>query len=254
MRDPRHILISGASSGIGEALARSYAAAGVSLSLLGRDPSRLAGVAEDCRRRGASVTTAAIDVTNRVPLAEWILTRDRVRPVDLVIANAGISAGTGRGEESVDEARAITATNVDGVINTVAPLIDPMVDRRRGQIALMASIASFRGLPRAASYCASKAFVRTWGEGLRADLALKGVEVCVICPGFVVSRMSAKNPFPMPMLMPADQAAAIIIRGLTNNRARIAFPFPIYAATRVMAALPANLVDGLLRRVRRTSR
>jgi len=253
VREPRNILITGASSGIGEALARAYARHGVFLALVGRDPARIAGVAEFCRGRGAETAAIARDVTDAGPLADWMLALDREKPFDLVVANAGISAGTGRGEESAEEVRAITAINVDGVINTVAPLIEPMVRRGRGHIALMSSVASFRGLPRAAAYCASKAFVRTWGEGLRAELAPKGVAVSVICPGFVASRMTDKNQFPMPMLMlmPADRAAAIIMRGLAANRARTAFPGPIYAAMRIMAAMPAALVDPMLRRARR---
>ncbi len=248
---PRNILITGASSGIGEALARAYARDKVFLALVGRDSVRLARVASLCRLHGAEVAALARDVTDAAELATWILHLDRSQPFDLVIANAGVSAGTGRGEETAEQARTITAINVGGVINTVTPLIGPMSQRGRGQIALMSSLASFRGLPGAPAYCASKAFVRVWGEALRADLAPKGVRVSVICPGFVTTRMTEKNDFPMPMLMSGERAAQIIVRGLAKDRARIAFPWTMYALTRLFAALPPWLVDPILARAPR---
>lgn len=251
MRNPRTILITGASSGIGEALALAYARPGTFLALIGRDVARLSDTAQRCRDLGAEAETAVINVTDAAALAEWLAALDASRPIDLVVANAGISGGTARGHEAPDQARAIFAINVDGVINTVTPLIKPMTARRRGQIAIMSSLASFRGLPGAPAYCASKAAVRVWGEALRAELAPHGVDVSVICPGFVVSRMTAANDFRMPLLMPVDRAARIIVNGLAANRARIAFPWRMYAAVRLLAALPASLIDPLLRRAPR---
>lgn len=251
MPSSKTILITGASSGLGHALALNFAMPGATLCLHGRDADRLEQVAADCRRRGADVVSATGDVTQAPALAAWIQDVDRHHPVDLVIANAGISGGTARGVEGVDQTRRIFAVNVDGVINTVMPLIVPMARRGHGQIAIMSSLAAFRGMPGAPAYCASKAAVRIWGEALRAELAPKGIGVSVICPGFVVSRMTAANDFSMPMLMPAERAARIIRRGLARNRARIAFPWPMYAAARLLATLPTGLVDPLLRRAPR---
>lgn len=251
MHDPGCILITGASSGIGQALALDYAAPGRRLLLTGRDTARLEAVAEACRSRGAEVAAAVIDVTDRQGLADWLLARDGERPVDLAIANAGISAGTGSGGESEDQARAIFAVNLDGVLNTVQPLIPRFVARRRGQIALMSSLAGFRGFPGAPAYCASKAAVRLYGESLRGALAAAGVEVSVVCPGFVVSRMTAVNRFPMPFLMETGRAARLIRRGLERNRARIAFPWPTWAAVWFLSLLPPGLTDALLARAPR---
>ena len=251
MPSSKTILITGASSGLGHALALNLAMPGATLCLHGRDADRLEQVAADCRRRGADVVSATGDVTQAPALAGWIQDVDRHHPVDLVIANAGISGGTARGVEGVDQTRRIFAVNVDGVVNTVMPLIVPMARRGHGQIAIMSSLAAFRGMPGAPAYCASKAAVRIWGEALRAELAPKGIGVSVICPGFVVSRMTAANDFSMPMLMPAERAARIIRRGLARNRARIAFPWPMYAAARLLATLPTGLVDPLLRRAPR---
>lgn len=246
MKNPKSILITGASSGIGEALARLYAAPGVTLALGGRDVTRLDAVAAACRERGADAHARPGDVTDAEATASWIADSDRHAALDLVIANAGISAGTGGAGEGADQARRILAVNVGGVMNTVFPAIAVMRARRRGQIAVMASLAGFRGMPGAPAYCASKATIRIWGEGLRGELRGDGIEVSVICPGFVRSPMTAANPFPMPLLMDAERAAVIIRRGLGRDRARIAFPFPLYVLAWGFAALPAWLSDVLL--------
>lgn len=247
MRDPKHILITGASSGLGAELARTYAAPGATLALTGRDAARLEAVAEQCRAKGATVETAVLDVTEAAALEGWMLARDNALPIDLAIANAGISAGTGGDTEPVEQVRRIFAVNVDGVMNTVLPLIPRMQARKRGQIALMASLAGFRGFPGAPAYCGSKAAVKVYGEGLRGVLAGSGVEVSVICPGYVRTPMTDRNGFPMPFLMDADKAARLIRDRLAANRARIAFPWPMLAAVWLLQALPPGLIDPLMR-------
>ncbi len=249
MRDPRSILITGASSGIGAALATAYAAPGVFLALAGRDSARLRAVAELCRAAGAEAEEAVVDVSDRLAMESWLTSLDQRHPLDLLIANAGISSGTAGGWERPEQARTIFAVNLDGVFNTVLPLLPAMGRRRRGQIAIMSSLASFRGFPGAPAYCASKAAVRIWGEALRGDLWDAGIRVTVICPGYVVSPMTAGNDFPMPMLMKAEQAAAIMKRGLARGRARIAFPWPLYLAVWLLGLLPLGLTDPLLRRL-----
>lgn len=249
MPDFGTILITGGSSGIGEALARAYAAPGITLALTGRDGERLANVAESCREQGAEVMTAQLDVTDRESLAAWIDQVDKAASLDLVIANAGISAGTGGIGEKDEQTRRILAVNLDGVVNTVLPAMAHMRARRRGQIAIVSSLASFRGFPGAPAYCASKAAVRIWGESLRGHLARKGVGVTVVCPGFVKSRMTAANSFRMPFLMDGDRAAEIIKRGLARNKARITFPWPLAAAIWFLAGLPPGLTDAMLKKL-----
>ena len=249
MRDPRSIVITGASSGIGTALAEAYAAPGIRLALTGRDCARLATVATACRQAGAEVEATSLDVTDASAMAAWLGEMDRHRAVDLVIANAGISAGTAQGREPAAQTRAIFAVNLEGALNTVLPLMPALQARRRGQVALMSSLASFRGFHGAPAYSASKAAVRVWGEALRGDLMGSGVEVSVICPGYVESPMTEHNDFPMPLLMPAPRAAAIIRRGLARGRSRIAFPWPVYAAAWLLGNLPPALTDPLLARL-----
>ncbi len=247
--NPKSILITGASSGLGAALAHAYAAPGVDLALGGRDQDRLEAVAKVCRAAGATVQARAIDVLERERLSVWMSEIDGQSPLDLVIANAGISAGTGGVGETDAQARRIMAVNVEGVLNTVLPAVALMRPRRQGQIAIMASLASFRGFPGAPAYCASKAAVRVWGEALRGYLRDQGIGVSVVCPGYVETPMTAVNKFSMPMLMSAEKAAGIISRGLARGRGRIAFPWPMYALVRLIAALPLALSDPLLRRL-----
>ena len=247
MRNPRSILITGASSGIGEALARNYAAPGRHLALTGRNIERLAEVAAACRAIGATVTECIVDATDSQASARFVAHADATMPLDLVIANAGISGGTYRGGETAEQTREILTVNVDGVLNTVLPAIPLLRARGRGQIGIMSSLASFRGFPGAPAYCASKATVRVWGEALRGDLKPHGIGVSVICPGFVVSRMTAQNRFHMPLLMPTQRAASIIRNGLAANRARIAFPLRLYFGAWLMGALPPGLTDSWLR-------
>jgi short-subunit dehydrogenase len=250
MKDPSAILITGASSGIGAALAREYAAPGVALSLSGRNAGRLGEIAAACRTAGATVDSRIVDVTDRDAVRGWIEDMDALAPLDLVIANAGISGGTGgAGGEDEDAARRIFAVNVDGVMNTVLPAIAPMGARGRGQVALMSSLAGFRGMPGAPAYSASKAAVRAWGEALRGAVAGDGIELSVICPGYIETPMTATNSYPMPLLMTAARAARIIRRGLARNRGRIAFPLPLYLVMWLIGAAPPGITDPLMRRL-----
>lgn len=253
MRDPRHILITGASSGLGAALALDYAAQGMHLFLQGRDESRLNHVAAQARAQGAAVSTHIGDVTDKAAMAAWITAADAAAELHLVIANAGISGGTAKGVEGPGQTQAIFAANIDGVVNTLTPIMPAMIKRRRGQMAIVSSLAGFIGMAGAPAYCASKAAVRVWGEGLRADMAAHGVEVNVICPGFVKTPMTDVNPYPMPFLMPVARAAQMIRTGLEKNRGRIAFPWQMYLLVRLLMLLPRPLLEKISYRMPRKS-
>jgi short-subunit dehydrogenase len=194
------------------------------------------------------VLTGVVDVCEREEMAHWLTELDQAAPVDLVIANAGVTATTSGGQSSEEQARRVFDVNVGGMLNTIHPLIEPMRRRRRGQIALMSSLAAFRALPGAPAYCASKAAVRLYGEALRPRLAREGIVVSVICPGYVRSPMTASNRAPMPLLMDAPRAARLIKRGLERGGARVAFPWPLYHGVRLVALLPAALTDPSLDR------
>ena len=235
---PRSILITGASSGLGESLALSYAGPGITLFLSGQDQARLEQVAQDCRAYGADVEARIISVVDAEAMAQWVQAADAKAPLDLVIANAGVGAGTASGDESAQQTRWIFSVNVDGVANTILPILPAMRARRHGHVVIMSSLASFFGLAGAPAYSASKAAVRAWGEGLRGWLAADNVTVSVICPGFVTTRMTAGNNYHMPFLMDCRRATHIMRRGLDRGQARIAFPIAFYLLIRLAAALP----------------
>lgn len=249
MKQPRTIVITGASGGLGAALAMHYAAPGVTLYLTGRNEYRLLQTARLCEELGASVQTAQLNIAEGEAMKAWLEAADAETPIDLVIANAGISAGTGNGGESAAQAREIFATNIDGVCHTIHPLIPHMIRRKRGQIALIASLAGVRGLPSSPAYSASKGWVRTYGEGLRGWLARANVEVSVVLPGFIKTPMTDVNPYKMPGLMSADEAASIIAKGLEKNKGRIAFPLRLFAPLWLMSCLPNALCDWFFARL-----
>ncbi len=249
MQLPQHIVITGASSGIGESLARAYAANGVRIGLLGRRKDKLDSIAASLANTGAEIWVGVVDVTERDALAAMLVNADMQKPIDLLIANAGISAGTFGAGESEQQARAIFGTNLDGVLNTIHPLLPRMQNRRTGQVAIMASLAGFRGFPSAPAYCASKAAVRLYGEALRGEYAKWGIRINVICPGYIATPMTAVNDFPMPFMMDAAKAAGIIVKGLSRNEARIAFPWPTAFAAWLLGALPPSWTDPLLKKL-----
>jgi len=244
----KHVVITGASSGIGQALAEALAKPNVTLSLTGRNAARLRSVADTCRAKGATVQEGLVDVTEPDALADWLLARDDDTPVTHIIANAGISGGTHGLFQGEDEAqiKALFDVNFYGVLNTIMPLKSRMIARGAGQIVIMSSLAGYRGWAGAPAYCASKAAIRVYGEALRTALAPHNVKVTVVCPGFIRSRMTDANDFPMPFLMDTDKAARLILKKLAKNPAHIAFPWPMVWALRVLNALPEPFLRPLL--------
>jgi short-subunit dehydrogenase len=248
---PRHVLITGASSGLGAGLARSYAAPGVTLALVGRSAPKLEAVAAHCRQAGALVHTAALDVAFAGALAPWLCAQQAAAPIDLVIANAGTSGGPaapGVPEGLAGAARQV-ATNLLGCINTVEPLLPAMLGRAGGQVAVVASVAAYRGLPYSPAYSASKAGVRAYGEALRALLAPNGLAVSVVVPGFFSSPMTDRFHGATPLLRTLDQAVAVVRRGLDRRAPRIVFPHLLGLGLQAADLLPARLGDAILRRV-----
>jgi short-subunit dehydrogenase len=250
MAKARHVLITGASSGIGRALALRYADPSRSLTLFGRNAERLDDVAQACRALGARVETATVDVRDREAMAHHVAQAAEREPLDLVIANAGVATGLSSGQYAEDPGavRAAFSINVLGVLNTVEPAIEAMCARRSGHIAMVGSMAGLRGLPYSPAYCATKAAVHLYADSLRGALHPHGVNVSLIVPGFVTSPMTERLNAWQPGRVSDKKAAQIIMRGLERGDAIIAFPLFIYYALRFFTILPPRIVDAVMRR------
>jgi short-subunit dehydrogenase len=245
---PRRIVITGASSGLGAALAGLYAAPGTTLGLIGRDEGRLNGVADRCRASGAETDARTIDVADPGPMTSWLADFGR-EPIDLVIANAGISGGPppGARAEGLELATRQVRTNLLGVLNTVEPLLPGLLARGRGRIAIVSSVAGYRGLPYSPGYSASKAGARIYGEALRALLKPAGIGVTVVCPGFFSSPMTDRFKGGTPFLFTLDRTARIVKRGIDHGHGRVSFPLPLVLALKIADLLPAGIGDAILR-------
>ncbi len=237
------ILITGATSGLGKALSLEYANSNNILFLTGRNKKNLQEITNLCEKKGAKVISKIIDVREKERMSKWILEISKMHKLDLVIANAGISAGTASGIESEEQISEIFDVNVNGVLNTINPAIQIMVKQKDGQIGIVSSLAGFRGLPSSPAYSASKSAVRVYTEGLRGSLAKIGIKVSAICPGYIKTPMTAVNQFPMPFLMEAKKAAKIIRIGLEKDKSRIAFPFALYFIVWLMTLISPRITD-----------
>jgi len=235
---PKSVLITGASSGIGKALSLQYAQKGIVLHLCGRNKNRLKDVENLCHQKGAKVFTYLFDTTDEKNAEKAIQKAYQKAPLDLVIANAGVSGGVLGTDETPLSVRQIMQTNVFGTLNTVLPAIEVM-KKRGGQIALVASLAGYRGMGSCPAYSASKACVKAFGEALRGQHKYKNLRFTTICPGFIETPLTDKNKFYMPFLMKADKAAKLIKKRLEGAPALIAFPWIMAFGAWFGGALPA---------------
>ena len=259
MRDPvGSVLITGASSGVGEAIAVECARRGArNIFFCGRDGERIAAVARRCEdaagERGGRVRACgrAVDVTDAEAVRAWMEECEAAAPLELVFANAGV----GTGVESEENVRRTFATNVGGVVNVTLPAIEIFRRRpsapdgapRRRQVVITASIAGYAPLPTCPSYAATKAAAKSWGLSLRGMLKSEGIRVNVLCPGFIRSRITDRNTCPMPFFMEAERAARIILDRVDRDVGLIAFPWPMRLAVWLMSAMPWRLSEFIAR-------
>lgn len=241
MRDPKSILITGAGKGIGAALARAYAEKGVSLFLCDINKLRLDEVCETCSGLGANVYGVQLSVADRSGMEAWINETDSMRPLELVIANAGISHGNLPDEETADQIREVFDVNLNGTLNTVLPALSLLRKRKRGQIAVMGSLAGMMGVPHAPSYCASKAAIRIFAQGVRARVKREGVSVTAVIPAFVKTPMTGGNLYDMPWIIEADEAANIIKTKLARDKPEFVFPSPYNLVSWFINFMPSSI-------------
>ncbi len=246
----RHVLITGATGGLGQALALEFAGKDVRLTLTGRDPERLARVADRCREKGALAHTRVLDIRDGEAVRGWIRDVDQDCPVDVVIANAGVSSSLGPGEraEAIEDVRRLFAVNALGAVETVSALAERMRQRGHGRLVLVSSLGGWCGMPSSPAYSASKAAARVYGEALRAWLSPFGVRVSVVSPGFVDSPMSQRYMGDKPLACSAQAAARRIRRGVDRGRAVIAFPAVLALGITLLGLLPPRLGDAILRK------
>lgn len=247
------VFITGASSGIGAALARRYAAQGAAVGLVARRAAALEALAGEL---AGPTWVAAGDVADAAFMQRAAADFSRRHGVpDLVIANAGISTGTAGGApEDLAVLERVLRTNVLGIATTLQPFVEPMRARGAGTLAGIASVAGIRGLPGAGAYSASKAAAIAWLESLRAELAGSGVKVVTVCPGYIDTPMTRVNRYRMPFLLSADEGARRIARAIDRGRSLAIVPWQMRVAALVLRAMPNWLYDRLAARAPRKAR
>lgn len=249
-----NVFITGASSGIGAALARRYASAGAAVGLFARRAVELDALAATlpAGRAVAYVGDVRDAATLAQAAADFIA---RFGPPDVVIANAGISRGVLTGEaEDLPAFRAVFDTNVVGLVHTFAPFLAAMNGARRGALVGIASIAGFRGLPGSGAYSSSKAAAISYLESLRVEQRGTGVAVLTVCPGYIATPMTEQNPYPMPFLLDVDEAARRIVRAIDRRRRFCVLPWQMAVVGSLLRILPRPLYDALFARAPRKPR
>ena len=247
------VFITGASSGIGEALARHYARSSPALGLAARRKERLDALAANLK---VDCTTYSLDVSDAQACGraagDFV---QRFGAPDLVIANAGVSVGT-HGDDPADIAklRRVLDVNVVGLAATLAAFAPSMRAVRHGTLCGIASVAGFRGLPGAGAYSSSKAAAISWLEALRVELRGSGVSVVTICPGYIDTPMTQVNRYRMPFLLPADEAARRMARAIEARRSFAVIPWQMALIGRIMRVLPTAIYDRLTARAPRKPR
>ena len=247
------VFLTGASSGIGEALARLYAARGARVGLVARRADLLQSLARSLPD-GADTYTADVRDLDALKAAAADFMAGH-GPPDLVIANAGVSHGTlTEHAGDVDVFRQILEVNVTGMVNTFHPFVAPMRQAGRGTLAGVASVAGYRGLPGAGAYSASKAAAIRYLESLRVEMHGTGVRVATVCPGYIATPMTEKNPYPMPFILTAEEFARRFARALDAGRDYAVIPWQMGLVAKLLAVLPNPLFDAAFARAGRKPR
>ena len=242
---PKTVFITGASSGLGRGLALHYALNGATVHAAARRQDELANLAAEAPK--GTIVPVPLDVQDHDALVAAI---EAAGDLDLIIANAGVGQPTSARKMDWKVVRKIMDVNVTSACVTIAAALPRMVARDSGHVVAVSSLAAFRGMPGNASYCASKAALHTWMEGVRVDLAKTNVRATTIYPGFVRTEMTARNKYRMPFLMDLDDAVQVMAKGLDRGDKTIAYPLPMVAITRTLGALPGSVYETIASRVR----
>lgn len=240
-------IITGASSGIGWALAKQLAAQRCKVGLVARRGEQLAELAGQIEKAGGTAAFAVADVAERGQAVAAIHdVAARLGAVDLLIANAGVGAPTTLDPFNVGDIEKMFRVNVLGVVYSLEAVLPQMLQRRRGHLAAISSLAAYKGLPGESGYTSSKAAVNVFMDGMRVQLRSHGIAVTTICPGFVLTPMTEVNEFKMPWLLTADQAAKRIIRALQRKRKVYNFPWQLAVLMKLSRWAPDWLLDRMM--------
>ncbi len=244
--------ITGASSGLGRALALRLARAGRSVAISARDAGQLEAVAAEAAGLPGRLLPLPLDITDQAACRAAVAEIERSHgPLALAVLNAGTHRPTPGAALDPADFRALATVNLLGTVNCLAPAVEAMKQRGRGQIAVVASLTAKRGLPSAAAYGMTKAGLVNLCEALQPELRALGIKLQLVNPGFVKTPLTDRNDFPMPFLMPVEQAAAAFHRGLRSRRFEIAFPWQMALATGLLRRLPNRLALAITARMLR---
>jgi short-subunit dehydrogenase len=240
-------LVTGASSGIGWELARQLARAGAKVAAVARREGPLRELAAQIAAAGGTAEPVVADVGDRAQVeAAFAAARARLGPIDLVIANAGVGRPTLRDPVNMGDVEDTFRINLMGVVYTLSAALPDMLARKSGHLVAVSSLAGYRGLPSESAYCASKAAVNTYMDGLRIHLRGTGVQVTTLCPGFVTTPMTATNKFHMPQLMTAEYAAGKMIRAIAAGKKVYNFPWRLHMMVKLSRWLPDRVINWVM--------
>jgi NADP-dependent 3-hydroxy acid dehydrogenase YdfG len=243
------VFITGASSGIGRALAAELGRRGASVGLLARRAGTLAEIAGEVEGAGGKALSLPADVRDAEAVrgaADDL--REKFGRVDVLVANAGIVPTTYAADLRPADVADVMSTNINGVVNSVTAVLPEMIEKGSGQLVAISSLAAYRGLPKSAAYCASKAAVSAFFESLRVDLRGTGVDVTIIHPGFIKTPVTAGRTAKMPFLMELDDAVKKIISAIERRKKSYAFPWQLATIVRAGMLMPIPLYDWIAAR------
>ncbi|MDQ3233593.1 MAG: SDR family NAD(P)-dependent oxidoreductase [Pseudobdellovibrionaceae bacterium] len=243
--------VTGASTGLGHELAKQLVQAGYDVALVARRLPLLESLKKELDPLGQRVLVIAADVSRWDDIKGAVERTEReLGPIDLLVANAGVSLDAPLKRFNVAEARTVYEVNVIGLMQTVAAVLPFFMERKRGHIVGVSSLAAYVSVPRSTVYCSSKAAVSSYLEGLRVELMPLNIPVTTICPGFVRTPMTQKNKFKMPFLLDAPDAVRIMMRGIAARKTMVHFPSSLYFIVLAIRAVPKPIFRQILVRLR----
>jgi short-subunit dehydrogenase len=243
------VLVTGASSGIGRGLAVELARRGASVGLLARRAATLQEIVAEIEAGGGRALALPADVTDANALRQAADTlRTKVGPIDVLFANAGVGGTVHAAKLEPEEFAGVIDVNVKGVVNSVTAVIGDMIKRGQGQLVVISSLAAYRGLPKSAAYCSSKAAVSAFFESLRLDLHGSGVDVTIIHPGFIKTPLTAGRQARLPWLMEVGHAVNKILKATEARKKSYAFPWQLATIVRAGIIMPNFMYDWISRR------